>query len=48
MLYAPPGGEPIFTDNETNVARVFGAGWHISRPFVKDAFHRWIIDGEPA
>ncbi|HEV2968683.1 MAG TPA: glucosidase [Pirellulales bacterium] len=47
MLYAPLGGEPIFTDNETNVERVFGPGWTNSRPFVKDAFHRWIVDGEP-
>ncbi len=46
MLSAPPGGEPLFTDNETNVARVFGAGWQNSQPFVKDAFHRRIVDGE--
>jgi hypothetical protein len=46
-LYAPPGGNPLFTDNETNKPRVFGPG-HISRkPYVKDAFHRWIIHGEP-
>jgi hypothetical protein len=46
VLYAPPGGEPLFTDNETNLARIFGAGWTKRRPFVKDAFHRRIVDGE--
>ncbi|MFN4261626.1 MAG: MGH1-like glycoside hydrolase domain-containing protein [Gemmataceae bacterium] len=46
-LHAPAGGTPLFTDNETNGPRVFGAG-HVSRkPHVKDAFHRWLIDGEP-
>jgi hypothetical protein len=47
VLAAPLGGEPIFTDNETNVSRVFGPGCANSRPFVKDAFHRWIVNGEP-
>jgi hypothetical protein len=46
-LDAPAGGELLFTDNETNGPRVFGAG-HVSRkPHVKDAFHRSIICGEP-
>jgi hypothetical protein len=36
----------LFTDNETNAARVQGPG-HASRsPFVKDAFHRFIVNGE--
>jgi hypothetical protein len=47
ILSAQLGGEPIFTDNETNVSRVFGSGWQNSRPFVKDAFHRWLVHGEP-
>ncbi len=47
VLSAPLGGEPIFTDNETNASRVFGPGCANSRPFVKDAFHRWIVNGEP-
>src|SRR5207302_2624988 len=46
-LYGPPGGVLLFTDNETNGARVFGPG-HVSRkPYVKDAFHRWVVGGEP-
>ena len=45
-LYGPAGGELLFTDNETNGPRVFGPG-HISRkPHVKDAFHRFVIQGE--
>jgi len=45
-LYAPPGGEAMFTDNETNMPRVYGPG-HASRsPCVKDAFHRRVIAGE--
>jgi hypothetical protein len=46
LLIAPPGGEPMFTDNETNPARVAG-GRFVDRPYVKDAFHRHIIAGEP-
>jgi hypothetical protein len=46
-LDAPPGGDVLFTDNETNGPRVFGPG-HVSRKrHVKDAFHRWIVLGEP-
>lgn len=45
-LYAPAGGEVLFTDNETNAPRVFGS-WAASRkPHVKDAFHRHIVNGE--
>ena len=45
-LYAEPADAPLFTDNETNMPRVFGPG-HVSRKsFVKDAFHRTIVDGE--
>ena len=41
-LYASPG-QPLFTDNETNGAVVFGPG-HTSRSeYTKDAFHRRII-----
>jgi hypothetical protein len=43
-LYAPKGGELLFTDNETNADRLYGVpNW--SR-YVKDAFHRSIVDGE--
>ena len=46
-LYGPPGGEALFTDNETNVPAVYGSGTSASR-FTKDAFHRQIVNGEPA
>src|SRR5262245_6834288 len=46
VLYGPSDGEMLFTDNETNAPRVYGDG-HVSRqPFVKDAFHRQIVNGE--
>jgi hypothetical protein len=45
-LELPPGCELLFTDNETNAPRVFGP-WAQSRSrYVKDAFHRRIIDVE--
>jgi hypothetical protein len=34
----------LFTDNETNAERLFG--WPNPGPYVKDAFHRHVIDGE--
>ncbi|HUY36604.1 MAG TPA: glucosidase [Pirellulales bacterium] len=46
-LYAATGGEPLFTDNETNAPRVYGPGHESHSAFVKDAFHRWIVNGEP-
>ena len=45
-LYAPGGGAPLFTNNETHRERVFGPGSFSRTPFVKDAFHRYIIRGE--
>jgi len=45
-LYAPAGGTVLFTDNETNGPRVFGPGNQSRSPFVKDAFHRHIIQGQ--
>ncbi len=45
-LYGPPGGSLLFTDNETNGARVFGWGHSSRKPHVKDAFHRYVINGE--
>ncbi len=42
-LYAD-GGRPLFTNNETNFARLYGVPNR--SPFVKDAFHRHIIGGE--
>jgi hypothetical protein len=43
-LYAEAGGQPLFTFNETNAERVWGAPSR--KPFVKDAFHRHVINGE--
>ena len=36
----------LFTDNETNEERLFGAP--NASPYVKDAFHRFIVDGDAA
>jgi hypothetical protein len=46
ILYAPLGGDLLFTGNETNGPRVFGPGSQSRRPHVKDAFHRHLINGE--
>lgn len=35
---------PIFTNNESNIFRLYGK--ENTTPYVKDAFHRYIIDGE--
>ena len=45
-LYAEAGGTPLFTNNETNMPRVFGSDAVSHSPFVKDAFHRHVVDGE--
>lgn len=43
-LYASPGAKRLFTNNETNFEKL---GWGKNRtPFVKDAFHRHVINGE--
>ena len=46
ILYAPVGGKLLFTDNETNMQRVYGIG--NTRPYTKDGIHRYAINGEPA
>ena len=46
-LYAEGGGVPLFTFNETNSPRVWGAQ-SSRRPYVKDAFHRYVVNGERA
>lgn len=43
-LDARDAGEWIFTDNETNAARLFGAANR--KPHVKDAFHDWLVRGD--
>ncbi len=45
-LYAESGGRLLFTYNETNAPRVFGRGARSRKPYVKDAFHGWLVDGE--
>jgi serine/threonine protein kinase len=45
-LYGPAGGTQLFTNNETNMPRVYGAGSTSRSLYVKDAFHRHIIQGE--
>jgi hypothetical protein len=46
----PVAGQPVpellFTDNETNAERLFGVG--NTQPYVKDAFHRFVVGGEGA
>ena len=44
-LYAEEGGAPLFTDNETNGPRVYGPLVRSRKPFVKDAFHRKVVEG---
>jgi len=40
-LYATPGGNPLFTNNESNKQLL----WNVPNetPYVKDAFHRYLI-----
>ncbi|HEX5944354.1 MAG TPA: hypothetical protein VFY66_18875, partial [Anaerolineales bacterium] len=45
-LYSDTDGQPLFTNNETNSPRVWGSGAQSRTPFVKDAFHRYIVNGE--
>jgi len=43
-LYYPAPETLLFTENDTNAARFFGAP--VNGAFVKDAFHRYVIHGE--
>jgi hypothetical protein len=43
-LYGRRPAEPLFTENETNVERLWGDP--NPTPYVKDAFHRYLVDGE--
>ncbi len=45
-LYAPSDGKPLFTDNETNAAHLYGPSAVNHSPYVKDAFHRYVVNGE--
>jgi len=43
-LHGQAPDELLFTENETNMERVFGAP--NASPFVKDAFHAYVIAGQ--
>ncbi len=43
-LYGPPA-RLLFTENETNRKRAYGEP--NPQPYVKDAFHRYLVHGEP-
>ena len=45
-LHLAAGGERLFTDNETNASRLWGAAVRPKSPYVKDAFHRYVVNGE--
>ena len=45
-LYLEGAGRLLFTYNETNAPRVWGPPARSRRPYVKDAFHRHVIQGE--
>lgn len=45
-LYASEGGNPLFTNNETNREEVFRE--KNIEPYLRDAFHRQIVDGQNA
>jgi hypothetical protein len=47
-LHAEPDARLLFTDNESNKARLYGPAADDGRVHVKDAFHRHIVDGEAA
>ncbi len=48
MLYAEADGRPLFTDNESNNLKLYGATGDDGRKYVKDAFHRHIVGKEDA
>jgi len=43
-LAADGAGETLFTENETNGQRLYGLP--LATPYVKDSFHRYLVDGE--
>src|ERR1051326_3000999 len=45
-LYADAGGLPLFTFNETNNERIWGPQARSRKAYVKDAFHRYVVNGE--
>jgi mannosylglycerate hydrolase MGH1-like protein len=45
-LHAEPGATLLFTENETNTERIFGTPNR--SPYVKDAFHEYVVRGNSA
>jgi hypothetical protein len=45
FLYAERSGRRLFTNNETNAERIWGPHATSRSPWVKDAFHRRVIEG---
>ncbi len=45
-LYGDADGVPLFTNNETNMAAVYGHDADNGAPYSKDAFHRYLVDGQ--
>ena len=46
-LYAQSGGELLFTNNETNSELLYGPCASNRSRYVKDAFHRYIVNRDP-
>ncbi|HVR40487.1 MAG TPA: glucosidase [Thermoanaerobaculia bacterium] len=44
IFEVPDGAKLLFTDNETNAERLYGSASRSK--YVKDAFHRYIVNGE--
>src|SRR5262249_27562363 len=45
-LYGDADAATLFTNNETNAERLYGSA-NVT-PYVKDAFHRHVVHGEPS
>jgi hypothetical protein len=45
-LYCEPQAKLLFTDNETNAQRVYGERATSRKTHFKDAFHRYVVNGE--
>jgi hypothetical protein len=45
-LYGPSDGAALFTNNDTNCERCYGSDARSASPYTKDAFHRYIVNGE--
>ena len=45
-LYGRHPAQPLYTENESNAERLWGGA--SASPYVKDAFHRYVIEGDQA